>query len=336
MVNRHKVLLLVLAWAVVLLSGCKLQASDDRVSPEMMYTRAAQTADALDMQRFKITPSPLSGGAPIGTAAGKPSATFPPGSAGERTAIAQATDAAAPPDDGANRADFIADVNIPDGTKFQPGEPFKKTWRITNTGTATWTTDYSLAFVEGDQLDAATTPLPQAVAPGEVVDVSVDMVAPLTPGEYTSYWKLRDANGHTFGLGSDAADPVWVKIDVVDQQPTAGAQTTPAPESSAVIRSVTLVVEPPEFSGACPHTFVFTAQVDLAQAATVSYVLEAGAMGGGSISTPPAGIRELQPGVQALVFEITLPADVSGWARLRVTAPTAVVSNPVNFTLTCQ
>src|SRR4030042_1865159 len=108
MANRRKVLVLFLAWAVFLLSGCELRGADNKVSPEMMFTRAAQTADALDMQRFGITPSPLSGGAPIGPAAGKPSAPFPPGSAAEHTAIAQATDASAPKDDGANRADFIA------------------------------------------------------------------------------------------------------------------------------------------------------------------------------------------------------------------------------------
>ena len=301
-----------------------------------MYTRAAQTAEALNMQRFGITPSPLSGGVPISPAPGKPSATFPPGSAAEQTALALATEAAAPTDDGSNRADFIADVNIPDGTQFRPGESFQKTWRITNIGTSTWSTAYSLVYVDGDKLDAATTPLPKAVAPGEQVDITVAMAAPLSPGEYTSYWKLRDANGRTFGFGSDALDSIWVKIVVMEGEAAPGMEATALPTSSAVIRSVTLSVDPGEFSGACPHTFVFTAQVDLAQAATVSYVLEAGALGGGNVSTPPAGIREFQPGVQTLVFEITLPVDVSGWARLRVTNPGAVVSNPVNFTLVCQ
>lgn len=41
-------------------------------------------------------------------------------------------------------AQFITDVTVPDGTKYEPGETFEKTWRLKNIGTCTWTISYSL------------------------------------------------------------------------------------------------------------------------------------------------------------------------------------------------
>jgi len=56
--------------------------------------------------------------------------------------------------------------------------------------------------------------LPRSVTPGDVVNVSVSLVAPLKPGTYRGNWMLRDANGSRFGLGSNADKPFWVKIIV--------------------------------------------------------------------------------------------------------------------------
>ena len=42
-------------------------------------------------------------------------------------------------------------------------------------------------------------PLTALVAPGEEVDVSVNLKAPTTPGEYTGYWQMVNAKGIPFG-----------------------------------------------------------------------------------------------------------------------------------------
>jgi hypothetical protein len=39
-----------------------------------------------------------------------------------------------------DRAAFVADVTVPDGTNFAPGTTFVKTWRLKNNGSCTWTT----------------------------------------------------------------------------------------------------------------------------------------------------------------------------------------------------
>src|SRR5512143_599465 len=64
----------------------------------------------------------------------------------------------------ADWAQFVADVTIPDGTRFAPSATFQKTWRLKNIGTATWTTAYSLVFDSGDRFGAQDVKFPINVA----------------------------------------------------------------------------------------------------------------------------------------------------------------------------
>jgi len=120
-----------------------------------------------------------------------------------------------------NQAKFEADVTIPDNTQLSPGTSITKTWRLKNIGTCTWTTDYSLAFYNGASMSGpAAVNLTSSVAPGQTVDISVNLVAPASAGTYTGYWKLRTNTGATFGLGAGAANPFWVTIEVTAAAPT--------------------------------------------------------------------------------------------------------------------
>ena len=51
---------------------------------------------------------------------------------------------------------------------------------------------------------ASSIALSGSVAPGQTVDVSVTLTAPATDSAYTGYWKLQNACGVNFGIGSDA------------------------------------------------------------------------------------------------------------------------------------
>lgn len=120
-----------------------------------------------------------------------------------------------------DRATFVSDVTIPDKTNVAAGSSFIKTWRLRNSGTCTWTTAYALIFVNGNALDGQTVvQLPGTVAPGATVDLSVQMTAPLVNGTYAGSWKLRNAQGVSFGIGTNANDPFWVQISV-GPKPTA-------------------------------------------------------------------------------------------------------------------
>ncbi|GAB4502798.1 MAG: hypothetical protein Fur0035_23540 [Anaerolineales bacterium] len=130
----------------------------------------------------------------------------------------------ATPNAGCDRAAFVADVTVPDGTNYAPSTAFLKTWRIKNVGSCTWNTSYSLLFQSGDKMsgpDAAA--FPASVAPGQTVDLSVNLTAPASAGTYRGYWILKNAAGQIFGIGAGYNKPFWVDIRVI------GATATPAP-----------------------------------------------------------------------------------------------------------
>jgi hypothetical protein len=94
---------------------------------------------------------------------------------------------------------YIKDVTIPDGTVVSPGETFKKTWNLKNTGTCSWTSDYSITFISGYSLGGETTTIDKKVAPGKTANITVVLTAPDAEGAFTGYWLLADKNGIGFG-----------------------------------------------------------------------------------------------------------------------------------------
>lgn len=124
---------------------------------------------------------------------------------------------------------FLEDVTIPDDTEFAPGEQFTKTWRLRNGGTCPWTTNYTLVFVGGDEaLSTDPINLPQPVAPGQTIDLSVTLNAPTEFGTYRSNWQIADGNGEPFGVGGDIGEAFWMQIVVAEPGPT------PEPNSAVI------------------------------------------------------------------------------------------------------
>jgi len=123
------------------------------------------------------------------------------------------------------------DITIPDDTQMQPGQNFTKTWRLQNSGTCTWTKDYTIGVFSGEAMGAPSSiPLPQKVEPGQSVDISVDMVAPLSPGTYQSNWKLRNTSSTWFGIGPGGGSPFWVRI-IVSGSVTSSVTFSPTPST---------------------------------------------------------------------------------------------------------
>ena len=116
---------------------------------------------------------------------------------------------------------FVKDVTVPDGTILEPDEDFRKTWRLKNIGTCTWTNNYALVFVSGNRMTGDNvTPFKVSVQPGQTIDVSIDLTAPLQVGKHTGYWALRNASGVIFGLGLQSKDPFSVVVHVEKPRPT--------------------------------------------------------------------------------------------------------------------
>lgn len=224
--------LLLLVALLVSLPGCNLPFSSTPApdEPGLVNTLAAQTIMAQMTQIAMLataTPPPPSATLPPTATPPQPTATLAPSSTLPPTATLIPSFTPLPSESPTpvdtpipcNAASFVADVTVPDGTTLEPAAAFKKTWRIKNVGSCTWTKAYSFVFVTGELMGGKTVNLAGDVKPGEKVDISVDMVAPSNTGTYKGNWMLRDDSG--FGIGAGSANkPFWVLIKV--GTPTSG------------------------------------------------------------------------------------------------------------------
>jgi len=121
--------------------------------------------------------------------------------------------------DGKLDSRFVRDISIFDGTVMSPNADFTKIWRLRNCGTVPWPPMTHLVHVGGDQLaetDAVPLQLPEeGLAPGEEIQVAVDMKAPPVGGRYVSHWRLVAPGGPKFG------HRVWALIQVVSPDDSA-------------------------------------------------------------------------------------------------------------------
>ena len=108
-----------------------------------------------------------------------------------------------------------------------PNQAFTKTWRLKNTGTCTWTPAYAVVFSNGNSMNGpATQALAGNVNPGQTVDISVNLTAPGSTGDFTGNWKLRDGSGVLFSN-------FYVQIKVQAPAPPAPTTAVPPPVPSS-------------------------------------------------------------------------------------------------------
>lgn len=193
--------------AIGLLVGCNLPGShpSQTMSPEVVFTQVAQTV-AAELTRVSLLPSPSFLNLPTSSLTPEPSeiSSHTPAQILLPCLLV-----------GYNRATI--DVTVPDDTIMSPNQAFIKTWRLKNIGTCTWDSTYQLVFDRGNGMGIPSNysqPLTNGtVAPGQEVDVSVNLIAPTKRGTFTGYWRFRDPHGVYFGIGGLGS---WtVKIIVV-------------------------------------------------------------------------------------------------------------------------
>ena len=230
------------------LSACNLPSSK---TDDPAGTAAAQTVQAL----LSATPFPSAM-----TSTSTPGLPVPSTPTPTLRAITTNT-AVATPTTYCSIMQFITDVTIPDGTVIAPGGTFTKTWRLKNVGTCTWTPSYAIIFSDGNSMNGPSTQaLVGNVNSGQTIDISVNLTAPTTPGDYTGNWKIRDASGVLFGN-------FYVQIKV---QNPATATFTALPLTATytpIVFAVTNVTF--NVTSACPN-FTYTYTVTVNSAGTVN------------------------------------------------------------------
>ena len=104
---------------------------------------------------------------------------------------------------------YIRDVGTPDGTILKPNQQFAKGWLIQNTGTCNWVGGYHLVRVGGNTDfggDTFVIRLPsEVVLAGTIVEVSINLVAPKTPGTYEARYQMYNDRDIPFGTGMTVA-----------------------------------------------------------------------------------------------------------------------------------
>lgn len=104
------------------------------------------------------------------------------------------------PADRGDKASYQAQTPL-DNVHVGRGEDFDITWYLMNTGTTTWSTEYSMRFYTGTNF---TKPgktryyLTQPAAPNTIAALTIDARAPEEPGTYYMIYVLGNENDENF------------------------------------------------------------------------------------------------------------------------------------------
>lgn len=209
-----KLFIPVVALAVVLAcSGPFVSATPQPAATlNALYTAAAQTLEAMSTQavstQFSPTPTLSLSNNLTATSTVFPTFTSVP-------PFSSPVQSSPVPVSRCDAAAFVNDVTYPDGSDVTLGSTFTKIWRLKNVGTCPWTTSYALVFASGERFGAPlAVSLPTNVAPGQTIDLGVNLTAPNQSGRYRGNWQLRNASNVLFGIGSDANSSFFVVVDV--------------------------------------------------------------------------------------------------------------------------
>jgi len=102
-------------------------------------------------------------------------------------------------------ARFVSHVTLVEGETIPKGSQCTKTWRVRNDSPRTWPEGpIQLVYVSGKSADRLSPedayPVEASMlAPGEEVDLSVEITAPTKPGFYQGFWRLQGSKGNKFG-----------------------------------------------------------------------------------------------------------------------------------------
>ena len=202
-------------------------------SANAVYTQAAETVQAELATVLALTPSatvtPKSTNIPFAT---------------ETTNATQSGQPTTPVTLPSMTVPAIADKGVwisnnpADGAQLSPGQTFTLTWRVQNTGTTTWNTNYSVRFYTGTKMGASDFHLSNIVNPNDEVDIPVQMTAPNNAGKYATYWVITNDQGINFrplsfefvvsGTAATATPSVTTTPSTVTVTPTADTTTTPS------------------------------------------------------------------------------------------------------------
>ncbi|MDO9547288.1 MAG: NBR1-Ig-like domain-containing protein [Pelolinea sp.] len=218
-------------------------------------------------------------------------------------------------DDTCNQSKFVSET-IPDGSVYQPGDSFTKSWVIRNDGSCEWTTGYRFVFEEGDQMDGPTSmTLDHTVSPGGTYNFEIDLTAPTANGDYTGVWRIKSDDGKNLGK-------YWVMITVGPSAP---------PPAAFAVTSVTFYMPHTSIDMGCPGDVVISADIKTSAAGVVSYKFE------DSKACPSVtkSINFTSAGSKIIQHTMNITATGDHWAKIYIDLPNHQYFGPINFHVNC-
>ena len=325
---------------LILLAGCNMPSNEDALAQQ---TQAAQT-EAASQQAQPTNPVEV----PVPTE----TETADTDDSGSQeitpTAVVNPTTQAASPtptkegeEIGEDRAEFISDVTIPDYTEVETGEDIVKTWRVRNSGTTTWTTDYIIEFEKGEKLGAPTQiNLTKSVKPNEFIDISIEFTVPNAAGEYSSYWILKNEDGQKVGVAEEGKHlSIFMIIQAVSDSGSSGSSSSGGIAGGAKVTNATVTVDDASFSGSCPAELTFTYKVTTSNAGKVNFKLKFGVISPtGYTFDPPPEYTENFSGGYTVTYTYTLFSanSVNATVRVEAVGSNTFTSAPLSFKVNCN
>ena len=212
----------------ILMFACRL-SSFAQTATEVPGLAATSVAATLGAQLTEVALRPTNTLVPL-----TPTATLPPPTATNiptSTPLPSATKTSAPTATPipCNRAAFITDVTVSDGSLFTPDSQFSKVWRLNNNGRCAWTAKYELVYYSGDKMKGASvTKFNTRVEPGESIDVGVNLTACRQAAASTSATGCCvPSMAICSEIGSQGDKPFWVNIEVIDSGVRLPSMTMP-------------------------------------------------------------------------------------------------------------
>lgn len=197
---------LLIVLAALLLSACGGNNAEPTVNPDTIYTAAAMTVEAQLTEAARLNPTSTVTVMPTETPSPTVTISAPVTNpqVTSTVLVLPTYTLAAPVGTGAQAKYEVVGQSPADETKIAPGVTFEMKWTIKNTGTATWTKDYTIQFFTGNRIGGGifTTNVyafGKEVKPGDTITLTVEMSVPDKEDTYYSWWKLKDEYGSNFG-----------------------------------------------------------------------------------------------------------------------------------------
>lgn len=228
MLPKRTILMFAVLLVAVLACGPNTVTGNDR---ESLATYAAQTVAAHNAQNQpQVNPQQPPQAQPTNTNPQNQPPPAQPTNTTLPTATTQPTSSTP-----CDKASLVSET-IPDGTTFGTDEAFTKKWVIKNEGSCTWNSSYEWVFSAGENMSgpASKALTNGTVAPGQTVEVSLNLTSPSNMGTYRGTYQIRNGSGQIF-----TTNGFWVEIEVL--LPAMGPP--PAPPADPIFLAATVTLD---------------------------------------------------------------------------------------------